>query len=205
MTSVAINPSQAEEYELPTLGRDRSDSETEEETDLKGLKNDNGKYSETDEVRDGEDDALLTAAQGDIGADVGRAEIVGKGTKIEQLIADVSRPPISPSCPADRFTWSCALRLQTVPSTDDPTLPSLTIRVLVLGSIFCVIGASASQIFYFKSNAPQFSSYFVILATYPLGRLLADERVIKRHWHIGGLSLNPGKFSIKEAILVRWV
>jgi hypothetical protein len=86
---------------------------------------------------------------------------------------------------------------------DDITLPTLTLRVLFLGSIFCVMGASASQVFYFKSNAPSFSSYFVILVTYPLGHLLADERVIGRNARFLGFQLNPGKFSIKEAILVR--
>lgn len=35
---------------------------------------------------------------------------------------------------------------KTVPSTDDPTLPSLTFRAIVLGSIFCVLGAAASQV-----------------------------------------------------------
>jgi hypothetical protein len=65
------------------------------------------------------------------------------------------------------------------------------------------MGASASQVFYFKSNAPSFSSYFVILVTYPLGHLLASERVIGRETRFLGFKLNPGKFSIKEAILVR--
>jgi uncharacterized membrane protein YhhN len=90
-----------------------------------------------------------------------------------------------------------------VPSTDDPTLPTLTIRVIVLGSFFCVMGAAASTVFYFKSNAPSFSSYFVILATYPLGHGLASERLVRRHRTLFGVDLNPGPFSVKEAILVR--
>lgn len=65
------------------------------------------------------------------------------------------------------------------------------------------MGAAASTIFYFKSNAPSFSSYFVILATYPLGHMLASERIISRHTRLLGINLNPAKFSIKEAILVR--
>jgi hypothetical protein len=43
----------------------------------------------------------------------------------------------------------------------------------------------------------------VILVTYPLGHLLANERVVKRGTRFMGFELNPGKFSIKEAILVR--
>ena len=103
--------------------------------------------------------------------------------------------PVLSSNPSDRT--------QTVPSTDDPSLPTLTLRVLLLGPAFCVLGACASQVFYFKSNVPQFSSYFVILATYPLGHLLASERLIKRGGKVLGCQLNPGAFSMKEAILVR--
>lgn len=75
----------------------------------------------------------------------------------------------------------------------------------MIGIFFCIVGASASQVFYFKSNAPTFSSYFVILVTYPLGHLLASERLIARGTRLFGFELNPGKFSIKEAILVRLV
>lgn len=59
------------------------------------------------------------------------------------------------------------------------------------------------MMFYFKSNSPSFSSYFVILATYPLGHMLASERVIRRDKMLFRINLNPGPFSIKEAILVR--
>ena len=97
----------------------------------------------------------------------------------------------------------CWYSQQTVPSTDDPSLPSLTARTLLLGCGFCVLGASAAQVFYFKSNAPSFSPYFVILTTYPLGHGLASERVIRRGRRFLGVNLNPGPFSIKEAILVR--
>lgn len=88
---------------------------------------------------------------------------------------------------------------RTTPSTDDPSLPSLTWRVLILGCTFCIIGAAASQIFYFRSNTPVFSGYFVILATYPLGHLMArhlPERTIL------GIDLNPGPFNLKEHVLI---
>jgi hypothetical protein len=84
--------------------------------------------------------------------------------------------------------------------------------------IFCIIGASTSQLFFFKSNPPSFSSFFVILcelsklpfvlflvrvaltsisrltATYPLGNLMARYLPKRR---VLGVNLNPGKFSIK--------
>lgn len=90
-----------------------------------------------------------------------------------------------------------------MPTTDDPTLPTLTFRAILLGSFFCIIGAAASMVFYFKSNAPSFSTYFVILATYPLGHFFANERFFARGRRIFGVTINPGPFSIKEAILVR--
>lgn len=92
-----------------------------------------------------------------------------------------------------------------MPDTDDTSLPTLTIRVIVIGSFFCILGAAASMVFYFKSNAPGFSSYFVILATYPIGHIMASERLIPRDKRLLGINLNPGRFSVKEAILVRWV
>ena len=36
--------------------------------------------------------------------------------------------------------------LQTTPSTDDPSLPSLTFRSVLLGIVFCILGAAASQV-----------------------------------------------------------
>ncbi|KAI5450685.1 hypothetical protein NCC49_002941 [Naganishia albida] len=88
---------------------------------------------------------------------------------------------------------------RTVPSTDDPSLPSLTFRAVLLGSVFCVLGAAASQVFYFKSNAPSFSIYFVLLTTYPLGNLMATYIPPMR---ICGIEMNPGPFSIKEHVLI---
>ena len=92
---------------------------------------------------------------------------------------------------------------KVVPATDDPTIPSLTFRAILLGSIFAIMGAAMSQVFFFKSNSPQFSSYAVILVTLPLGRWLANA-LPTRQWRIFGFSftLNPGPFSIKEHILI---
>ncbi|GAA5888097.1 hypothetical protein JCM16303_001503 [Sporobolomyces ruberrimus] len=83
---------------------------------------------------------------------------------------------------------------KVVPETDDPSLPTLTLRVLILGTALCVLGAAISQLFFFKSNAPSFSSFFIILVAYPFGKSLA---------HILPSSLNhPAPFSKKEHVLV---
>ncbi|SCZ87829.1 BZ3500_MvSof-1268-A1-R1_Chr2-3g05297 [Microbotryum saponariae] len=104
-----------------------------------------------------------------------------------------------------------------VPESDDPTLPALTFRVFILGTILCILGgqcssalllgpnrrpsadppinltAAVSQLFFFKSNAPSFSSFFVILIAFPLG-----------HWMTSILpeSLSSGEFNKKEHLLI---
>ncbi|KAF8340507.1 OPT oligopeptide transporter protein-domain-containing protein [Cantharellus anzutake] len=97
-----------------------------------------------------------------------------------------------------------AMVRRSVPETDDPMLPSFTFRVVVLGTVMCTLGASISQLFYFKSNAPSFSAYFVLLVSYPMGRWMAR---ILPEWNVSlfghfSFSLNPGPWSVKEHLLV---
>ena len=111
---------------------------------------------------------------------------------------------------------------QAVPETDDTTLTTFTFRVVLIGSLMCMLGTAISQLFFFKSNAPRFlasrglielilltsgsirrfSSYFVILVTYPAGKWLAqvlpDKRIRFLRW---SFSLNPGPWSYKEHLL----
>lgn len=87
------------------------------------------------------------------------------------------------------------MRLQVVPETDDTSLPTLTPRVLILGTILCIFGASISQLFFFKSNAPSFSSFFIILISYPLGKWF--DKLLP-------VSLQRGPFGKKEHMLVSW-
>jgi hypothetical protein len=96
-----------------------------------------------------------------------------------------------------------ALVASIVSDTDDPTQTALTIRVILIGTFFCVLGAGLNQLFFFKSNSPSFSNYFVILISLPLGRWLA-RNVPKRRVYLGRWSfdLNPGPFSMKEHVLV---
>ncbi|WVQ63858.1 OPT family small oligopeptide transporter [Kwoniella botswanensis] len=172
---MSVTPREAEAYELPSLRAESNSKGYDEGEEIS--QEDARLLGRSDENKSGGEEE----SEGDP-ATYRRAvedeEIIGKGTNIEALVA------------------------RTVPSTDDPTLPTLTLRVLVLGSTFCILGACSSMVFYFKSNAPQFSQYFVILATYPLGHILANEKMIPRGKRIFGWELNPGRFSIKEAILV---
>lgn len=80
-----------------------------------------------------------------------------------------------------------------MPETDDTSLPTLTPRVLILGTVLCIFGASISQLFFFKSNAPSFSSFFIILVSYPLGKWF--DKLLP-------VSLQRGPFGKKEHMLV---
>ncbi|OZJ01695.1 hypothetical protein BZG36_05370 [Bifiguratus adelaidae] len=96
-----------------------------------------------------------------------------------------------------------------VPPTDDPTLPTLTFRVWVLGCAFAVLGAAIAEIFYFKSNPLRLGSFFIGLVTYPLevtngrpnplGYIMA-KTLPTRIYKIGRweFSLNPGPWNAKE-------
>jgi hypothetical protein len=73
-----------------------------------------------------------------------------------------------------------------LPRSADCSPPvQLTFRVWLIGSALCLFGASVSQLFFFKSNAPSFSSFFIILLSLPLGRLAAATFPE---------SINPGPF-----------
>ncbi|CEH13062.1 Sexual differentiation process protein ISP4 [Ceraceosorus bombacis] len=83
-------------------------------------------------------------------------------------------------------------------------MTALTLRGVIMGSIFATAGAAVAQTFFYKSNSPSFSSYMVILVSLPLGRWLARVTPKRDIWIplIGYVALNPGDFSIKEHLLV---
>nr|KAJ3410335.1 hypothetical protein HK105_002958 [Polyrhizophydium stewartii] len=81
-----------------------------------------------------------------------------------------------------------------VPTTDDPNAPSLSVRMVLLGTIFAVALGLINGIFSFRTNAFVIPSSLSTLLSYPMGIFLA--RVLPR-----GI-LNPGPFTIKEHVLV---
>lgn len=54
----------------------------------------------------------------------------------------------APSSKLEDEDPALAMVKAVVPETDDPSLPNLTFRVLVLGSILCIVGAAISQLFF---------------------------------------------------------
>ncbi|KAL5332426.1 OPT oligopeptide transporter protein-domain-containing protein [Aspergillus crustosus] len=86
---------------------------------------------------------------------------------------------------------------------DDPTATVLTFRSILLSAIFCTLGSIVSQLSYFRTTYAPFPVFFVILASDPLGRILA--RVLPKYKVPLGrfsFSLNPGPWSSKEHAIV---
>ncbi|KAJ3093528.1 hypothetical protein HDU97_009482, partial [Phlyctochytrium planicorne] len=81
-----------------------------------------------------------------------------------------------------------------VSRTDDPTLPVLTFRVMILGGFFCVALCCANTLFTFRTNSFYTNPFIGVLLSYPLGKLM--ERFLPR-----GI-LNPGPFNHKEHALI---
>ena len=90
-----------------------------------------------------------------------------------------------------------------VPVTDDPFLPGLTLRVLVIGTLWTVFLSVCNVIFSFRTTSFELPIKIVTLLSYPMG-IFASKFLPRRKINILGSiwELNPGDFSIKEHVLV---
>ncbi|CAN0908905.1 Oligopeptide transporter 7 [Linum grandiflorum] len=92
----------------------------------------------------------------------------------------------------------------TVLTTDDPTLPVLTFRMWVLGTLSCVLLSFLNQFFWYRKEPMTITAVSAQIAVVPLGQLMAAKitnRVFFRgtRWEF---TLNPGPFNIKEHVLI---
>ncbi|KAF5194202.1 Oligopeptide transporter [Thalictrum thalictroides] len=92
----------------------------------------------------------------------------------------------------------------TVPITDDPTLPVLTFRMWVLGTLACILLSFLNQFFWYRKEPLTITSISAQIAVVPLGHLMASSitsRVFFKdtRWEF---TLNPGPFNIKEHVLI---
>ncbi|KAF6153816.1 hypothetical protein GIB67_001049 [Kingdonia uniflora] len=93
----------------------------------------------------------------------------------------------------------------TVPIADDPTLPVLTFRTWVLGSIACVVLSFLNQFFGYRQNGLYISSVSAQIVVLPIGKFMAATltkkqiRIPRTKW---SFSLNPGPFNLKEHVLI---
>ncbi|THG01867.1 hypothetical protein TEA_029471 [Camellia sinensis var. sinensis] len=93
----------------------------------------------------------------------------------------------------------------TVPITDDPTLPCLTFRTWVLGTLSCAILAFLNRFFGYRQNALYISSVSTQIAALPIAKFMAAYLPTKSIQIPGTkwtFSMNPGPFNLKEHVLI---
>ena len=88
-------------------------------------------------------------------------------------------------------------------ATDDPTMPCLTFRAMVIGTIFAGAGSFIDSLFAFRQPPITVGATVGQLLAYPLGKGMATilpTRTFRMFGH--EFSLNPGPFNRKEHMLI---
>ncbi|KAI3899036.1 hypothetical protein MKW92_034112 [Papaver armeniacum] len=90
-----------------------------------------------------------------------------------------------------------------VPETDDPSLPVMTFRVWVLGTLSCTILICLNTFFTFRTQPLVISAILMQILVLPIGRFMASV-LPKRNITILGknFTLNPGPFNMKEHVII---
>ncbi|OAA73584.1 oligopeptide transporter [Cordyceps fumosorosea ARSEF 2679] len=88
----------------------------------------------------------------------------------------------------------------TIHLQDDPTLPAVTFRSMLIGLGLSVFGGVLSGIFYFKPQSVTIPAVFIAVVAFLLGE--AMSRLIPRRDGWLGRLLNPGPFNVKEHLAV---
>ncbi|MBW0487029.1 hypothetical protein O181_026744 [Austropuccinia psidii MF-1] len=94
--------------------------------------------------------------------------------------------------------------LNVVSLENDVNATTLSFRVFLLGFLLGCTGAAVGQIFFFKSNGVGFTTFLIVLISYPMGKTLEKclpDRSLRfsKRWSI---RLNPGRFTLKEHLLI---
>ncbi|KAF7810501.1 oligopeptide transporter 7-like [Senna tora] len=92
----------------------------------------------------------------------------------------------------------------TVPTTDDPSLPVLTFRMWVLGTVSCVLLSFLNQFFWYRTEPLTISAISAQIAVVPLGHFMANK-ITNRVFFRGTsyeFTFNPGPFNVKEHVLI---
>lgn len=81
---------------------------------------------------------------------------------------------------------------------NDPTEPVLTLRMWILGIVFCIVVSGLNTLYTLRTPSITISASVVLLLAYPVGKLwgkiIPDWRVPLGCW---SFSLNPGPFNTK--------
>ncbi|KAL4555614.1 hypothetical protein LXL04_038238 [Taraxacum kok-saghyz] len=93
----------------------------------------------------------------------------------------------------------------TVPTTDDASLPVLTFRMWVLGTLSCALLSFLNQFFWYRTEPLSITAISAQIAVVPLGQLMAariTDRVFFKgsRWEL--TMMNPGPFNVKEHVLI---
>ncbi|BEJ16419.1 hypothetical protein CspHIS471_0510240 [Cutaneotrichosporon sp. HIS471] len=90
-----------------------------------------------------------------------------------------------------------------VDPTDDPTLPSLTFRVLILGTLLSGLGSFVDTLFANRLPSVFISANVAQLIAYPCGKFMQRVLPTKKFTTFGKeWSFNPGRFNAKEHMLI---
>ncbi|KAL2822901.1 OPT oligopeptide transporter protein-domain-containing protein [Aspergillus granulosus] len=88
-------------------------------------------------------------------------------------------------------------------SENDPTEPILTLRMWVLGIVFCIVASGLNTLYTLRTPSLTISASVALLLAYPLGKLW--EKTIPT-WNVPlgvwSFNLNPGPFNTKEHVLI---
>ncbi|KAG2142311.1 OPT oligopeptide transporter protein-domain-containing protein [Suillus bovinus] len=95
----------------------------------------------------------------------------------------------------------------SVSNIDDPEMPSMTLRMWVIGLVLCMTASAMNLFFNFRQPAPSVSPLALLLVCYPIGKFCAFVLPITTYRlprYLGSyeFSLNPGPWNIKEHVLV---
>ncbi|GAA0145994.1 hypothetical protein LIER_06049 [Lithospermum erythrorhizon] len=92
----------------------------------------------------------------------------------------------------------------TVPITDDPSLPVLTFRMWVLGTLSCILLSFLNQFFWYRTEPLTITAISAQIAVVPLGQFMA-AKLSTRVFFQGtrwAFTMNPGPFNVKEHVLI---
>ncbi|KAI3847554.1 hypothetical protein MKX03_031525 [Papaver bracteatum] len=90
-----------------------------------------------------------------------------------------------------------------VPEADDPSLPVMTFRVWVLGTLSCTILICLNTFFTYRTQQLVISAILMQIIVLPIGRFMAKV-LPKRNISIlrKKIGLNPGPFNMKEHVII---
>ncbi|KAE9403059.1 OPT oligopeptide transporter [Gymnopus androsaceus JB14] len=86
-----------------------------------------------------------------------------------------------------------------VSNTDDPDMPTSSVRTWIIGLAFAIIIPGLNQFFFFRFPSVSIGTLVAQLLSFPLGKAAAQYLP---NWTIFGYSLNPGPFTVKEHVLI---